>query len=130
MDLGSSTCYINKPNETLIWKICSAYQKKNYCPVRLSGSPTFSYFSYCLDIFLLFSLVFLRKLLLILLLLIFQLVAIKCQNNFSYREKLGLQESAPFILGHLGPKTPGLINSFRFFFGSFWLFHSFAALQN
>ena len=43
--------------------------------------------------------------------------AIKCQNNYSYQEKLGLLESAPFKLtasgGLGGPQPPGLINMSR-----------------
>ena len=54
----------------------------------LSSSPTYSYF---LGLFQLFSILLFRKLLLL-------LFSNKSQNNVSYQEKLGLQESASFSL--------------------------------
>ena len=48
---------------------------------------------------------------------------IKCQNNFSYQEKLGLQVT---LLG--GPQIRGLIKMISTF-GLFCLFHSFTTLK-
>ena len=64
---------------------------------RLSSSPTFSDFSNFLGVFLLFSYFFFSENS-----YFSYLFAIKCQNNFSYQQKLGLHESAPSTLQLLG----------------------------
>ena len=80
---------------------------------RLSSSPTFSYFSYYmyLGVFQLFSHFFSENS------YFSYFFAIKCQNDYSYQEKLGLLEGAPInptASGGLGgPQTPGLINMSR-----------------
>ena len=87
-------------------------------PYKLSNSPTFSNFSYFLGVFLFFSYFFSES-------SYFYVFAIKCQNNFSHQEKLGLLESASFTLQLLGfPQTPGLIKCLEVLV-SFCLFHSF-----
>ena len=81
-----------KQKITHIIPTMTSIYKKHYpriIPVsRLSSIPTLSYF---LGLFVPFSYFSSEN-------SYFYFFAIKCQNNFSYQEKLGLQESAPFNL--------------------------------